>query len=84
MALVERMAGAPLLLLVTSRQGYRPPWIGKSCRQLALTPLDPEGSRRVVQAIRGTISLSEPTLEAILARANGNPPLSGGTGPYGR
>jgi predicted ATPase len=74
MALVERMAGAPLLLLVTSRQGYRPPWIGKSyATQLALTPLDPEGSRRVVQAIRGTISLSEPTLEAILARANGNP-----------
>jgi len=74
MALVERMAGVPLLLLVTSRQGYQPPWMDKSyATQLALTPLDPQGSRRVVQAIHGTLSLSEPTLEAIVARANGNP-----------
>lgn len=73
-AIVERIAGMPLLLLVTARPGYRPPWIDKSyTTQLALTPLDPQGSRRVVQAIVGTLSLPEPTLEAILARADGNP-----------
>jgi predicted ATPase len=29
-ALVERMAGAALLVLVTYRPGYRPTWVGKS------------------------------------------------------
>src|SRR5262249_451661 len=29
-ALVERMAGAALLVLVTYRPGYRPPWVAKS------------------------------------------------------
>src|SRR5262245_28741500 len=73
-ALVERMAGVSLLLLVTSRPGYRPLWIDKSyVTQLALTPLDSQSSRRVVGAISGTLSLLEPTLEAIVERADGNP-----------
>ena len=39
-ALVERLAGAPILLLVTFRPGYHPAWIGKSyATQVALSRL---------------------------------------------
>jgi len=73
-ALVERLMNTRILLLLTYRPGYRPPWIDKSyATQLALTPLDRQNSCRVVQAIIGTRSLPEPTLDAILARAEGNP-----------
>ena len=42
-SLVERLAGVPLLLLVTYRPGYRPPWLAHSAAtQLALTPLSPD------------------------------------------
>src|SRR5207253_6636474 len=47
-ALVERLTGIPLLLLVTSRPGYRPPWLEKSyVTQIALQPLGPDESRQV-------------------------------------
>ena len=37
MALVERLVGAPLLLLLSYRPGYQPTWMGKSyATQLAL------------------------------------------------
>ena len=72
--LVERMVGVPLMLLMTYRPGYRPTWIDRSyTTQLVLTPLDSQSSRRVMRAVSGTIALPESTLEAILARAEGNP-----------
>ena len=44
-ALIERMAGAPLLVLVTYRPGYRPVWIDKSyVTQVALQPLTSQDS----------------------------------------
>src|SRR4029434_9620168 len=49
-ALVEHLVGAPLLLLLTYRPGYRPPWIDKSyATQLTLPPLTPPDSLSVVQ-----------------------------------
>src|SRR5262245_44802168 len=49
-ALVERMAGAALLLLVTYRPGYRPSWVDKSyVTQVSLQPLTRQDSLRVVQ-----------------------------------
>ena len=49
---VERLVSVPLLLLVTFRPGYRPPWMEKSyATQLALPRLSPEDSRGVVQAV---------------------------------
>src|SRR5262249_41229433 len=51
-ALVERMAGAALLVLVTYRPGYRPPWVDKSyATQLALQPLTQTDSLQVVHAV---------------------------------
>jgi predicted ATPase len=73
-ALVERMAGVPLLLLVTYRPGYRPVWIDKSyVTQMALQPLSPQDSLRVVQAVLPTAGFSTPAVSHLLAQAEGNP-----------
>jgi DNA-binding winged helix-turn-helix (wHTH) protein/class 3 adenylate cyclase/tetratricopeptide (TPR) repeat protein len=73
-ALVERLAGAPLLLLVTFRPGYRPPWLDKSyATQMALQPLEPDDSRQVVRAILRHTSLPAALEQQLLAKAEGNP-----------
>jgi class 3 adenylate cyclase len=44
--LAETLPGGPILLLVTYRPGYRPPWIDKSyAAQIPLHPLNPEESQ---------------------------------------
>jgi predicted ATPase len=73
-ALVEHLTGAAILLLVTHRLGYRPPWLGHSvATQLALPRLLPEDSRAVVQSVLRTTVLPEPLLQAIITQATGNP-----------
>jgi predicted ATPase len=72
--LVEQLAGVPLLLLVTCRPGYRPPWMDKSyATQLTLPRLAPADSQRVVQAVLAARPLADRLLEDILAKAAGNP-----------
>jgi predicted ATPase/DNA-binding winged helix-turn-helix (wHTH) protein/class 3 adenylate cyclase len=72
--LVERLAGAALLLLVTYRPGYRLPWLDKSyVTQVALAPLTPADSCQVVQAALRPTPVTETLVQAILARAVGNP-----------
>jgi predicted ATPase len=73
-ALVERMAGAPILVLVTYRPGYRPAWIDRSyVTQVALQPLTPQDSLRVVQAVLSAVAPSAPLVPKLLAKADGNP-----------
>jgi predicted ATPase len=73
-ALVERLAGTTLLLLTTYRPGYRPPWLEKSyATQVALTRLTPADSRRIVQAVLESTPVAEALVQAIIARAGGNP-----------
>jgi tetratricopeptide (TPR) repeat protein len=73
-ALVERMAGAPILVLVTYRPGYRPAWIDRSyVTQVALQPLTSRDSLRVVQAVLPTVAPSAPLVPQLLAKADGNP-----------
>jgi predicted ATPase len=44
--LIERLVSLPLLVLTTTRPGYRPPWADRSfVMQVALSPLDPDASR---------------------------------------
>jgi predicted ATPase len=72
--LVDSLAGAPILLLLTYRPGYRPPWIGKSYRcQLTLQPLTPQDSRSIVQSVLRTAQPSERLMQTILDKAAGNP-----------
>jgi predicted ATPase len=73
-ALVERLAGAPILLLVTCRPGSPPAWLGKSyATQVALSRLSPHDSTQVVQALLPTPQMSAALLHDIVAKADGNP-----------
>ncbi len=72
-ALAASAGAAPLLLLTTYRSGYRPPWIERSyATQVALRPLPPADSRRLLQAL-GADHLDAGLEERILAKAEGNP-----------
>jgi class 3 adenylate cyclase/tetratricopeptide (TPR) repeat protein len=73
-ALVDRLAGAAVLLLTTYRPGYRPPWMDKSyATQLALPGLTPSESLVVVRSVSRMAPLPERLAQEIVARAAGNP-----------
>ena len=73
-SLVERLAGAAVLLLGTYRPGYQPVWGAHAAvTQVVLPPLRTSESRTVVQAVLGTVALHEARLRAIVAQAGGNP-----------
>jgi predicted ATPase len=73
-ALIERVGHVPLLVLGTYRPGYRPVWLDKSyATQVALQPLSPSDSRRIVQALLPMAQRSAALEQAILAKADGNP-----------
>jgi predicted ATPase len=72
--LVDRITGAPILVLVTYRPGYRPPWLDKSyAPQLILSPLSPQDSAQVVRAVLPTQTISDALTQDILTKAQGNP-----------
>ncbi len=72
--LVEHLAGLPVLLLTTSRPGYRPPWAEKSyVTQIALQPLTERESLEVVRSVLGDERIPEPLARIILDKAEGNP-----------
>jgi tetratricopeptide (TPR) repeat protein len=73
-SLVERLAGAAVLLLVTYRPGYQPRWrTHATSTQLALLPLRAEDSQAVVEAVPGTAHLPEALRQQIVAYGAGNP-----------
>jgi class 3 adenylate cyclase/tetratricopeptide (TPR) repeat protein len=73
-ALVERLAGVPILVLVSYRPGYRPRWVDKSyATQLTLQRLTPRDSRQVLQAVLPPEQVPEALTQEILAKADGNP-----------
>src|SRR5262249_17321696 len=73
-ALVERMAGAAILVLVTYRPGYRPTWVDKSYATLvSLQPLTQLDSLRVVHAVLPAAAQTTPLVPQLLAKAEGNP-----------
>lgn len=73
-ALVERLAGAPILLLLTFRPGSQPTWLDKSyATQMALQPLGSDDSRQMVQAILGHTPIIASLEQRLLAKAEGNP-----------
>jgi tetratricopeptide (TPR) repeat protein len=71
--LVDSIPGAAILLIVTSRPGYRPPWRDKSyATHIALQPLDPDEARQVLRSMLGSGAMPGPLEDAILTRAEGN------------
>src|SRR5206468_7462502 len=56
------------------RCGYRPSWIEKSyATQVALQPLAPAGSLRIVRAVLGADQAADSLHELIVEKAEGNP-----------
>jgi tetratricopeptide (TPR) repeat protein len=73
-SLVQHLAAAPLLLLVTYRPGYRPSWIDKSyATQLALQPLDAQDSRTLLQESLRSHPVPDALIDTLLRTAEGNP-----------
>jgi predicted ATPase/class 3 adenylate cyclase len=73
-SLVEKMGGAPLLLLATYRPEYRLPWLGKSyVTQHIVPPLAPQDSLRIVRTALQTEQVPDHLVRVILAKAEGNP-----------
>jgi DNA-binding NtrC family response regulator/tetratricopeptide (TPR) repeat protein len=71
--LVTSVPGAAIMLVVTYRPGYRPPWSDKSyVTHVALQPLDPVEARDVISAVLGADAVPDALVEAILSRAEGN------------
>jgi predicted ATPase len=63
-----------MLLLVTYRPGYHPPWLEQSIvTQVALPRLLPHESLTVVQSVVPMQPIPDPLAQAIVAKASGNP-----------
>ena len=72
--LVERLVGAPVILLATHRPGYRAPWLDRSyVTQITLPPLTTSDSAQLVQSIVPGEPLDSDVSRAILNRGEGNP-----------
>jgi predicted ATPase len=73
-ALVDRLAGTAVLLLLTQRPGYQAPWGTQAAvTQLALPPLRAEDSQAVVAAVPGTAHLPAAQCQQLVAHGAGNP-----------
>jgi predicted ATPase len=73
-SLVEKMGGAPLLLLATYRPEYRLPWLGRSyVTHIVLPPLAPQDSLCVVRAVLQSAPVPAHLVQAMLTKAEGNP-----------
>jgi len=73
-SIVESLAGAPIMVVVTYREGHQPAWLRRSyVTQVGLAPLSSEDSRRALQSLLSPETLSPGAEEVILARAEGNP-----------
>ena len=65
---------APLLLILTCRPEYWPPWLQRSrVTTISLAPLSPAESLTVLQAVMPSDRLTGPILQTIVERADGNP-----------
>ena len=73
-SLMEKMGGAPLLLLATYRSEYRLAWLGKSyVTQVILPPLAPQDSLCVVRAVLQSAPVPDHLVQMMLTKAEGNP-----------
>jgi class 3 adenylate cyclase/tetratricopeptide (TPR) repeat protein len=72
--LAENSTRAAVLILVTHRPGYAPPWADRSYySQIALAPLSEGESERVVESVLGVQALPAEVKGLICRKAEGNP-----------
>jgi len=73
-SLVPGLAQAPIVLLLTSRPEYQPPWLPPTClTEIVLQRLSTEDSLSVVHAMLARTQVTESMVRVILDRADGNP-----------
>lgn len=72
--LIGRLPGARLLLLLTTRPEYRPPWAHKSTHtQLHLEPLPPPQAEALLARLLGADPGLQPLTRRLIERTDGNP-----------
>jgi class 3 adenylate cyclase/tetratricopeptide (TPR) repeat protein len=72
--LVEGIAAARVLLLLTYRAGYRPRWIEKSyATQISLSRLTEQESQEVMRSVLQRAELPQDLEDIVLRKAEGNP-----------
>jgi class 3 adenylate cyclase/predicted ATPase len=72
--MVERIRRWPVLLLMTFRPEFRPPWIGQAhVTMVALSRLDPRDGGAIVERIAGNRALPTELVNEIVERADGVP-----------
>jgi len=72
--IIDRAVGQPMLLLITFRPEFQPPWSGRShVTELALSRLDRRQGVMLVRRIAGTKALPVDTVERIVMRTDGVP-----------
>jgi tetratricopeptide (TPR) repeat protein len=73
-ALVESLEGVAVLVVLTYRPGWEPPWMRHSnVTRIGLPPLSEPDSLALVTSVLQTERLPEPLPQLILAKAEGNP-----------
>jgi len=71
---VERIGSLPVLLIVTFRPEFQPPWTGQPrVTMLALNRLDRRDRTALVEQIAGGMALSNETVDQIAERTDGVP-----------
>jgi DNA-binding winged helix-turn-helix (wHTH) protein len=72
--LVERLAGAPIMIVTTCRPGHRVPWLDRSYfEQITLRPLSTADSAQLVDYVVGEQPLAEAASASIVEKGEGNP-----------
>lgn len=72
--LVSQLMAARLLLIATSRPGYRPPWMDRSyVTQVTIGPLNAGDSARLLETVSAGQRIDAEVSSAILKRGEGNP-----------
>ena len=71
---IDRAASLPMLLLITFRPEFQPPWSGQShVTMLALSRLDRRQGAMLVQRVAGNKALPADTVKEIVMRTDGVP-----------
>ena len=72
--MVLTLSHVPLLVIVTHRPGYQPPWMGQSAAsQIALPKLSTTESTVLVRSSWQAADLADTALQTIVNKAQGNP-----------
>ena len=72
-SIVAQVADAPILVLLTSRPGFTPPWSGEAQTRVSLDPLPPEQNPALIEGVLGGRELPAEAVEQVIERADGVP-----------